>query len=165
MDVVLTGGGVHHQPDVMRSAWLGFANHAVDFLQLLHQVESGMQPPGSIDQEDIHILGQPIQFPQYLDLLVSCQPRQLLDSGCGRQDHHVAGAFYDDIGHGFEPQDHMGKVVLGGEPQQHIQISQAEIRIHDEHLPPLPAHAVAQVGHDVGLSHPSFSACYGNHEG
>ena len=49
---ILTGGGVHHQPDGMWRAFERFAADPVHFFQFFHQIIAGVQPSGSIHQDD-----------------------------------------------------------------------------------------------------------------
>ncbi len=54
---VLPGSRVQHQPDRVRRAGQGLAHHTLHFAEFLHQVEAGLQTPGSINQNDVHAAG------------------------------------------------------------------------------------------------------------
>ena len=45
---VLPGGGVHHQDHLMGRAGQLFAQHPVDLLELIHEVDLGVQASGGV---------------------------------------------------------------------------------------------------------------------
>ncbi len=54
---VLAGGGIQHQHDLVRRSGQVFADHPPDLLQLFHQVDAGVQPPGSVNDDHVVVLG------------------------------------------------------------------------------------------------------------
>src|SRR6056297_338197 len=56
LEPVLAGDGVEHQPDLLRLAGIGLADHAADLLQLLHQVVLRVEAPGGVDEQQVGAL-------------------------------------------------------------------------------------------------------------
>ena len=56
LDGVLTGGGVQHQQDVVRGAFHFFADGTLDFGQLVHQVDFGVEATGGVNDGHVAVV-------------------------------------------------------------------------------------------------------------
>ena len=52
---VLADGAVEHQQHLVRCGGIEPREHALDLLELIHQVRLGVQPPGRVGDQDIDV--------------------------------------------------------------------------------------------------------------
>ena len=75
------------------------------------------------------------------------------------------GSFYDDFRKRLFAADHMPDIVSRMNAEDNIDIGQTQIGIQNQHPMTQACQRHSEISHDIGFSHPAFSAGDGNDPG
>ena len=136
----LLGGGVE-VGDVFRDAGLG------------------------VDEDEVEIVVHPVQGLEQLQLLLRVEPGEALHPGPGRQDADALRPLDQDRLQALLAAEEMVEVVVRRQPEDHVDVRQAQVGVEDEHPLAHAAEQHRQVGDHRGLAHPALAARHRQHPG